>query len=266
MLHAIMQSDAVYRYPIWAVGVSLAAGAVAGALFLQILLGRLVHPDIRRQHNDSTAAIISIVGVTYAVLLSFVAMLALDTYDAAKAAAGSEAGRLADLARVAKSLDGASGAALHGDLVAYAEAVEDVEWPMQAEGRVSHAADAPLDRADAVVAALKPTDLAQANVQAELIKALTRLHDARNDRLAAVERSIPGIVWFVVVAGGAITLVMTALLGVSSVPLHYALTALVALSGALILVLIVALSHPFRGDFRVTPEPFARVLGRMSGP
>ena len=33
--------------------------------------------------------------------------------------------------------------------------------------------------------------------------------------------------------------------------------------GALVLLAIVALSNPFRGDFRVSPEPFERVLAQM---
>jgi len=34
-------------------------------------------------------------------------------------------------------------------------------------------------------------------------------------------------------------------------------------SGALVLILIIALSNPFRGDFRVSMAPFEQVLSRM---
>jgi hypothetical protein len=37
-----------------------------------------------------------------------------------------------------------------------------------------------------------------------------------------------------------------------------------ALSGALVLIMIIALSNPFRGDFRVSAEPFEHMLSRMN--
>ena len=39
-----------------------------------------------------------------------------------------------------------------------------------------------------------------------------------------------------------------------------------AASGALVLVLIIALSTPFRGDFRVSAKPFDQMLARMAAP
>ena len=42
------------------------------------------------------------------------------------------------------------------------------------------------------------------------------------------------------------------------------LAAVLATSGALVLILIIALSNPFRGDFRITDRvPFQHVLVRM---
>jgi len=70
-----MRPDMVYHYPIWAVGLSLAIVAVIGTIVLEFAVRYFVSPAVRRQHNDIAAAIFSIVGVTYAVLLAFVAML-----------------------------------------------------------------------------------------------------------------------------------------------------------------------------------------------
>jgi hypothetical protein len=38
-----------------------------------------------------------------------------------------------------------------------------------------------------------------------------------------------------------------------------------AASGALVLILITALSNPFRRDFRIATSPFQHVLARMEG-
>ncbi len=257
MLHAIMRPDAVYAFPIWEVGAAMAAGAIAAVVLIEVLATRVFGHELRRQHNGSTGWIFSIVGVTYGVLLAFVAMLALETYDGAKAATDQEAARLADVASLSPGLPEPARILLQADLRAYADVVRRVEWPAQAAGHVSPAADRPLGQADAVVLALRPEDAAGTNVQAALLRGLGRLRDARGLRIATSASGIPAIVWFVVVAGGAISLCFVSLLGTFNRLFHLALGSLLALSGVLVLLMIVALSHPFRGDFRITPESFA---------
>ena len=100
-------------------------------------------------------------------------------------------------------------------------------------------------------------------MQAASLAALTRLRDARDTRIAASEAAIPGIVWFVVIAGGAITLAFATLLGAGHLRLHLTLLSLLSLSGMLILLMIVALSHPFRGDFRIRSDPFVKASTQM---
>jgi hypothetical protein len=41
------------------------------------------------------------------------------------------------------------------------------------------------------------------------------------------------------------------------------MSAALAISGALVLILIITLSNPFRGDFRVSTLPFDRVLAQI---
>ena len=79
----------------------------------------------------------------------------------------------------------------------------------------------------------------------------------------AAETSITGLVWIVVIVGGTITIVFGSFLGAPSVRMHLAMCAMLAVSGVLVLVLIIALSNPFRGDFRVSTAPFDYVLSRI---
>jgi len=80
------------------------------------------------------------------------------------------------------------------------------------------------------------------------------------------ETTIPAIVWIVVIAGGTITIVFSSFLGAPNIAMHLAMCALLAVSGVLVLVLIIALSNPFRGDFRVTAAPYEYTLSRIKGP
>src|SRR5271170_8488549 len=96
-MRIIMNPDMVYQYPIWAVGVLLVCAAVLGAVLLELCARRLLPIELRRRHNDVAAAIFSIIGVTYAVLLAFVATVAWEGFNQAKAASYAEAAALGDV-------------------------------------------------------------------------------------------------------------------------------------------------------------------------
>ena len=107
---------------------------------------------------------------------------------------------------------------------------------------------------------------ADAELRTLLLADLVRLGEARRERLMAERTGIPSIVWYVLIGGGAITVAFGSFLAAPNLGLHLAMSSLLALSGGLALLVIVALSSPFRGDFRITPEPFRQVLTRMPGP
>jgi Protein of unknown function (DUF4239) len=258
-----MRPDMVYQFPIWAVGLSLAIAAVLGTILLELSVRHFVSAAFRQQHNDVAAAIFSIIGVTYAVLLAFVAMLAWEGFNKAKAASYSEAALVLDVVQMADGLAEPARGKLLDDMNRYTRAVIAVEWPAQAEGHVVRAGDRYLDDLQGLAIGLKPSSQADANFHALLLQSLMRLRDARQERLLAAESSIPGIVWIVVIVGGAITIAFSSFLGAPSVRMHLSMCCLLAVSGVLVLVLIIALSNPFRGDFRISTAPFDYALSRI---
>jgi len=62
------------------------------------------------------------------------------------------------------------------------------------------------------------------------------------------------------VLGGVITVAFTYFFGMHSMGMHYAMTGVLAASMALVMVLIVALDWPFRGEVSVSSEPYKAVL------
>jgi hypothetical protein len=69
-----------------------------------------------------------------------------------------------------------------------------------------------------------------------------------------VEGHIPGVIWWVIFFGGMITTGYTYLFGFDDLRMHLITTAAVSTSMALVVVLIIALDWPFRGEVSVTPE------------
>ena len=259
----VMKPDMVYQYPIWAVGLLIVGASVFGAVLLELCARRLLPIELRRRHNDVAAAIFSIIGITYAVLLAFVAMLAWEGFNRAKGASYAEAARIGNVYNLSAGFADPEKSSIRNELFGYARRVVTVEWPAQAEGRMVDQDSIYLNGLNKMALALHPSGQADGDLHALLLQAIERLWDARQERLLAAQTTIPDIVWFVVIVGGALTVAFGSFLGAPSLRMQLAMSAVLAASGALVLILIIALSNPFRGDFRVSTAPFEHVLSRM---
>ncbi len=197
------------------------------------------------------------------MLLAFVAMLAWDGFNKAKAASYAEAALVLDVYNASIGFADPEMSAMRDDIIGYLETVVRVEWPAHAEGQVIDRGGAYLQKLNRLASGLKPTGVADGNLHAQLLQSLSRLWDAREQRLLAAETTIPAVVWIVTLVGGALTIAFGSFLGVPSLGMHLAMSATLAISGVLVVILIIARSNPFRGDFRVSTLPFDRVLAQI---
>lgn len=262
-MHFVMHPDIAYRYPIWWIGLAIMGVAVAFAVVVELSARAVIPTGFRHRHNDVAAAMFSIVGVTYAVLLAFVAMLAWEGFNRAQAASYAEAAYVLNVSHAAAGLDEPERTPMENDIASYVRHVIRVEWPAQAAGQHSDRAGADLDALDRMAITLKPTTSAKSNIQAQLLASLAQLRAARAERMLAAASTIPAIVWVVLLLGGGITIAFASFLGVSSLAMHLAMSSVLAISGALVLTLIVALANPFRGSFRVSTAPFDGALTQI---
>src|SRR5271155_3985658 len=136
MMQFVMQPGMVYQYPLWGVGLLFVGLAALGAMAIELVAHQFLSIEFRRRHNDVAAAIFSVVGVTFAVLLAFVAMLAWQGFNKAKAAAYAEAATVLDVFNASVGLAGPETSQMRDVIIGYLETVVRVEWPAQAEGLI----------------------------------------------------------------------------------------------------------------------------------
>jgi hypothetical protein len=122
-MHFVMQPGVVYQYPLWGVGLLLVGLAALGAVFIELAARQFLSVELRRRHNDAAAAIFSIIGVTFAVLLAFVAMLAWEGFNKAKAASYAEAALVRDVYNVSAGFADPAMSSMRDDLIGYVETV-----------------------------------------------------------------------------------------------------------------------------------------------
>lgn len=258
-----MMSMSVTMHPIWQSGAALLAAAVVGALLAQMLVQRFLPAALRREHTMLGAAIFSVIGTTYAVLLAFMATTAWEQYSAAEALARHEANMLGNIYHASYGIPDPAGAAMRADLVAYLAQVVDVEWPAQIAGHTLPAAAPPLVHLDRMVLQLKPTDTGESNAQSFLIRSLSDVATDRRERRLAAHGNIPDLVWMVLLSGGALMVGFSLMLGGPTLTLHMLMTATLVASGVLVLLLIVGLSSPFHGAVTIRPDAYAGVMAEI---
>ena len=74
---------------------------------------------------------------------------------------------------------------------------------------------------------------------------------------------MPGILWFVLIAGGLITLGYPAFFGSTNVVAQVLMTAALAVLVAIALLLGFVFDYPFTGDVQVSSLPFEQALREM---
>jgi len=190
----MMNPRAVAELPLWQSGLLLTGGAVIGAMIVEWTARKLIPHGVRVEHNAVTSAVFTVVGTTYAVLLAFVAMLALEGYNRAEAVTVREASLVEDVFQLLSAVNGPGSVGMGQDIVAYTRHVVADEWPAQARGQSVPEQVPTLHRLTQGALRVRPDDTADTTLHAILLEKVTVLGAARRERLIAARTSIPAIV------------------------------------------------------------------------
>ncbi|HKN00268.1 MAG TPA: DUF4239 domain-containing protein [Candidatus Binataceae bacterium] len=253
-----MIADWIYSNPTWLWGTLLVVLAALGAGLGLIVFHRSVQVEVRKAHNELAGFIVAVISVTYAVLLAFIAVATWESFSRAQDIVDNEADYVGSIYRDTQGLPASTGQAIRDDLQTYVKTVIDDEWPVQQEGKTPTQGWVPLRKLHASIVTLQPTTMGQEVIQAELLRTLNELYSARASRLSAVEGHIPDVVWWIILFGGSLTTGFTYLFGFHDFRMHVVMTMAVAASLALVVVLIVALDWPFRGEVSIAPDAFLK--------
>jgi hypothetical protein len=215
--------------------------------------------DVRRTHNDLAGFSVAIISVVYAVLLAFIAVATWESFAEAGNIVEEEAGYVGNLYRDTKGFPDATGEQMRVALREYVDTVVAKEWPQQQRGIVPGDAWRPLYRLHKYLVTFQPTTRGEEVVQAEFLRTLNDLYRARETRLTAASGHVPVVIWWIIFISGALTTGFTYLFGFRDFRMHLAMSGSVAASLSLVVVLIVALDWPFRGEVSVSPDAYIEV-------
>lgn len=253
-----MVLDWIYNSPTWLWGTVVVITLDAVACLGLFIFHHLLHLEVRRAHNELTGFTVAVISVTYAVLLAFIAIATWESFAQSGDIVDREADCVGSIYRDTQGLPPATGQQIRADVRQYTDTVIHQEWPVQEAAQIPNQGWEPLRRIHSAIVTMRPANSGEAVIEAELLKTLNMLYSARGSRLSAVQGHIPEVIWWIIFFGGALTVGFTYLFGFHNFRMHLITTAAVATSLALVVVLIIALDWPFRGEVSVTPDAFVK--------
>jgi hypothetical protein len=213
-----------------------------------------------------SAGSLSVIGMMFAVMLAFVILFALQSFQRAREGANIEAVAVTELNSVAKLLPEPAGDRLRGDLVCYGRAVISDEWSAMRDGQTSELTESWIDRMHTDFAAAAPGDSRQDAAYGQWLDQEAQRRDGRRARLAEAVPTLPAPLWLALGIGAALTLTYMVVQAdprenrfIQALPIA-CVSALVAAG----LLVVFFLDRPYAGEHgSITPTQMTHTLARI---
>ena len=246
-------------------GSLIIVSGVVASMVIVALARKLFSRDKLRESHDLTGNLLSVVGTLYAVLLGLVVVEALARFSHATDVVREESNALADVFLLAEKLPDDERVAIRDACKTYATQVVDHEWELMARGLVSGDARRTAFTLARALHSFEPATEAQKAVYPMILEQIREVWDCRRERIGICQNGVPAVEWFVLVAGGMVTVLFAGLFSAQSVGLQRFLTVLTALVIGLNLYLVNLFGYPFAGEITVSNRPFQLDIAIFEG-
>ncbi len=146
---------------------------------------------------------------------------------------------------------------LHQNLQEYLQTLVDKEWDsVNEEGSFQQIATRPFRNICWTVMDFDPQTNKEQQCYEKYLDNIEQLADGRRYRLQITNSGFPGVLWGVLIGGGALTVLFTYLFEVEDVRAQVLMTALVALALSLNVLLVALFNNPYKGFMRISSYAF----------
>lgn len=232
----------------------MVAVVIVLAVVLHALFQRRFKSEVLRRHNDVAGFLFSAVGVIYAVVLGFIVVVVWEKYDATVANVENEVAAVSDLYRIVGAYPQPLRGQIRSELSDYVDQMVQVEWPLMSRDINVNPDVLLLERAAHQVDTFAPKTPAESNAQQAASSQIVRLFDARRQRLIHSAPSVPGVLWFALIAGALSMLIFAFLFGSENRPAQLVMTAILAGLIAILFIVIDEFDGPFSGSVSISDD------------
>lgn len=257
--------ETIIELPLWITGM-----AIVGGLCLYALVGLLVvrrrvlsRLSVRTEDSEFSGAMVQSVMVFYGLALALIAVNVWQTHSDAAKTVSQEATDAAALYRDVSSYPEPVRSRLQSHLRLYLDYVIHEAWPLQRKGQVPAGGVELMNQFQTTLTTFEPVTEGQRILHAETLHAYNELIRSRRLRLDAAGTHLPGILWFIILAGAVIGISSSFFFRVEEVRVHGIQVVLLAAFIGLVIFMTFALDRPFQGDLGLGPEPYQLVYDQL---
>ena len=253
--------------PTWAaVAVTGLTCAVSTSLFLAAfspIASRLLRDD--KDTRELFGYTLLAFGVFYALLVGLLTIATYSTFNSVRNMVGREAASLAALYRSVSGYPETIRPALQGDLREYADFLIGDAWELQSRGIIASGGVPIMNRFQRNLTSFEPSTKGQEILHAETLRMFTENTLFRRERMRSVVAGLPSLMWFLVGSGAVLLLLLITCYRIRR-GIQYFLGASIAFFLGIMILIISALDHPYRGVLKVDSRPFQLVREQLMPP
>jgi hypothetical protein len=213
-------------------------------------------------HNEGVDAYIAAAAVFYGIVAGLIAVAAWEQFSSYDDKVTEEAGALGTLYRNVATYPEPYGSKLSAELRVYTEAVVD-GWPQLQHGIVPPQPAILLNAFEETFYSFEPKTERDKIVHAASIAEFERMIELRRLRLHDKDAGLPTALWAVVIIGGVLTVFLTYFLALERFRVHLAMTVVSGILVSLLIFMIAAVDHPFRGGVSIQSDSFQLVHDQL---
>ncbi|HEY3502316.1 MAG TPA: hypothetical protein VGN37_05920 [Actinocatenispora sp.] len=248
---------------VYVYGALIIGGASLAAALVLLIVFRVGQNERREANNDVNGLVFAIVGVLYAIVVGFVVTAQWEAVGNARSAAAQEANGLVRLYWAADALPADRRTEVRALARRYGAVVRDEEWPAMAAARpVGPDGQRLLNQLAG--AAQPPAELGDTQA-GDLSAGLGDVLEGRQERLTLATQDLSGMMWFVLIAGGVLTIALAYLFGVPNRAAHMVMVVSLVGTVALLLYASYQLQYPFGPATHLRPTDMTAALRLLGG-
>lgn len=235
------------------------------ALFVVLSLG--IHYIIRdrvkgaerERNNEVVGFVLTVVGTIYAVVLAFVVVVVWEHYDNAESNSEREISAVSDLYRAADDLPPAIRTTEQALVLRYINLMITDELPAMQAGAHTAKSQLVVDQLRKNLVRFVPTNSHDTNARLQMAETMSKLSEARRERVLDGHRGLPAVLWMALAVGAIATIGFVYLFELKHLPTQLIVTSLLAIVIGVMFALIVQLNHPYQGASAIDSSGWLRL-------